>query len=164
MANNSSNSNFESINIISDPSTNHRIPKPKIRKKKDIIFFINIINISSKSILSRNNDRTHKPHKLNTISTPDHSEKLEVRFENCEKKKHKSCNGKNYLSEKSIPVQKQPIQNKIVHFLETTFFEADSNPPPPLLFQLILLLFYLLKTANQELNQNKPISNIKSTS
>lgn len=87
-----------------------------------------------------------------------------MQLKNFKNRKHKGYNEKNYLSEKSIPAQKQPIQNKIVHFLETTFFEVDSNPPPPpLLFQLILLLFYLLKTANQELNQNKPISNLKST-
>lgn len=75
-----------------------------------------------------------------------------MQFKNFKNKEKASYKEKNYLSEKSIPVQKQPKQIKIVHFFETKFFEADSNPPPPLLFQLILLLFYLLKTISQELN------------
>uniref|UniRef100_A0A2P2KLW6 Putative beta-1 3-galactosyltransferase 2 isoform X1 n=1 Tax=Rhizophora mucronata TaxID=61149 RepID=A0A2P2KLW6_RHIMU len=52
------------------------------------------------------------------------------------------------LSENSIPAQKQPIQSRSVHFLEITFFVADS---PPLFFQVIVLKKFHLEP-NQKLN------------
>lgn len=55
-----------------------------------------------------------------------------------------------YLSEKSIPTQKQPIQSKRVHFRDTTLLEAESNP----LFFMVKD-FALTRFQAKKLNQKK---------
>jgi hypothetical protein len=59
---------------------------------------------------------------------------LQIRKSKCKKKKKKT-----YLSEKSIPAQKHPIQSSRVHFLDTKLLEAGSTPLP---FQDIFLFFF----------------------